>query len=104
MKKILLCLSIFISFCAAAQTKYQYYFIETRTTGKMGIELSPETGVTYSDIDTLIVASREVKKNGNTVITGKKYESYSAAFNALSAAGLEFVEFANLSTIGGATA
>lgn len=91
-------------FTKAAQAQYLYYFLEIKTTGKAQVELAPEMGVTYDDIDTLIVSNRETKKNGAVVVTGKKYESYSAAFNSLSAAGLEFVQFANLSTIGGATA
>lgn len=64
----------------------------------MGVQITPEVGVTYEDIDTLIV---EKRKGQN--VTGKKYESYSEAFNSLSSAGLEFVQFVNLSTIGGAT-
>lgn len=103
MKKIICIISLFISLQLAAQ-EYQYYFIELRTTGKAEVELSPEMGVTYSDIDSLIVSSREVKKNGVIMVTGRKYASYSAAFNRLSREGLEFVQFANLSTVGGGTA
>lgn len=80
---------------------YKYYFLMIKTTGKMGIEIEPEWGVTYEDIDSLIVESREARKKGGFDISGKKYDSYSAMFNALSAAGLEFVEFASLSTVGG---
>lgn len=81
----------------------QYFFIEIRATGKMEVELQPEQGV-ISDIDSLLVASRETKKNGAVIVTGKKYESYTSAFNSLASAGLEFVQMANVSTVGGATA
>lgn len=83
---------------------YTYYFLEIRTTGKAEVEITPEMGVKYPDIDSLIVSKREPKKNGGENITGVKYPSYSDAFNKLSSAGLEFVQFANLSTFGGGTA
>ena len=83
--------------------KYQYYFLMISTTGKLGVLIEPEWGVNYPDIDSLIVSKREQRKK-NDVITGKKYESYSEAFNSLSNAGLEFVQFVNLSTVGGGTA
>ena len=104
MKKIIVLLSLFMAVTAAAQTKYQYYFLEMRTTSKAEVEVTPEMGVKYADIDTMIVSKRETKKNGAEVVTGKKYNSYSAAFNTLSAAGLEFVQFASLSTFGGSAA
>lgn len=104
MKKIFIAICIIISAAASAQTSYKYYFLEIRTTGKAEVEITPEMGVTYEDIDSIIVKSREIKKNGAVIITGVKYPSYSAAFNKLSSVGLEFVQFANLSTFGGATA
>ncbi len=106
MKKIitLLCLLAVLKSGAQNTQPVQYYFIEVRPTGKLEVELQPEMGTTYADIDSLLVATRETKKNGAIIITGKKYSSYSAAFNTLAGAGLQFVQFANLPTSGGATA
>ncbi len=104
MKRICIVIALTISLSTAAQDRYQYYFIEIRTTGKAEIELAPENQVLYSDIDSLIVSSREKNKRGIEEVKGRKYDSYSAAFNRLSAAGLEFVQFTNLSSVGGATA
>lgn len=102
MKKLIFILLIIFAKGASAQS-YQYYFIEIRATGKGDVEVQPELGVNYPDIDTLLVASRETKKNGAVIVTGKKYGSYSEVFNKLSATGLEFVQFSNLPTFGGAT-
>lgn len=104
MKRMLIILLISLSVKATAQNSYQYYFIEVRPTGKGDVEVLPEHGVTYPDIDSLLVASRETKKNGAVITTGKKYASYTEVFNRLTAQGLEFVQFANLSSFGGATA
>jgi len=82
---------------------YKYYFLEIRPTGRGEVEITPEMQVKYEDIDTLIVLKREMRKNGYENITGKKYSSYSSAFNILSNAGLEFVQFVYLPTYGGAT-
>ena len=103
MKLMLTLAGIFFTTNISAQT-FQYYFLEIRTTGKAEVEITPESGVKYDDIDTLIVSKREPGKKGIDIVTGKKYESYSSAFNRLSRAGLEFVQFANLSTFGGGTA
>lgn len=104
MKRIIFILLILISLDAAAQNTYKYYFIEIRPTGKGEIEVAPENGVNYPDIDTLLVASRETKKNGGVIVTGRRYNSYSDVFNRLSTEGLEFVQLASLSSFGGATA
>lgn len=101
MKKVMIMLFVFLCIKANSQV-YKYYFIEINTTSKAEVELSPEWGYKYEDIDSL-VCKREIKSNGKEDYKGKKYKSYSEAFNALSAAGLEFVQFASLSTVGGAT-
>ena len=82
--------------------QYKYYFLMIRATGKAEVEISPEMGVEYPDIEPLIVGKKEQKKKGES-ITGKKYESYSDAFNVLSATGLEFVQFVTLPSVGGMT-
>lgn len=104
MKKLLVAILTIICVNVQAQTSYQYYFIEMRPTGKGEVEVAPELGVTYTDIDSLLVAGRETKKNGAVIVTGKKYDSYSALFNRLSREGLEFVQMAGLSSFGGAAA
>lgn len=104
MKKMILSILLLASVPIFAQKPVQFYFIEIRPTGKMEVELKAETGVTYPDIDSLLIGSSTTTKKGAVITTGKKYDSYTAAFNALSGAGLQFVQFANLSTMGGASA
>lgn len=57
----------------------------------------------YADIDSLVCA-RSTDNRGKEIVKERKYGDYSEVFNKLSAAGLEFVQFANLPTIGGGTA
>lgn len=88
----------------SSQDKFYFYFIEFRNTGKGEVELKPENQVFYPDIDKLLVSSRVTNKRGVEEITGRRYASYTEAFNTLSGEGLEFVGFANLGSFGGATA
>lgn len=109
MKILLFCILLLTTFSANCQSqpvlpKYQYYFIQMTPTSKVEIELAPEDNVYYADIDSLIVTKVEINKKGYRQVTGKKYDSFSAAFNALSGAGLEFVQFAYLNKVGGMTA
>jgi hypothetical protein len=103
MKKTLLILSILLVSTQIFAQKYTYYFITINPTSKGEVEVTPELGVVYSDIDTFLVAKRETKKNGAVEVTGKRYNSYSAFFNSMSMHGIEFVQFANLQEYGGAT-
>jgi len=102
MKKLIIVVAILLSFNSFSQ-KYNYYFLEIRSTGNVGIALKPQPECIYSDIDSLIVEKRTYDKHGVESISERKYKNYSEAFNALSKAGLEFVQFANLPTVGGAT-
>lgn len=102
MRKIITITLLLIGISSFAQDRYQYYFIEIRTTGKGEVELAPENQVVYPDIDSLLVSSRAKNKRGIEEVSGRKYASYSEAFNRLSREGLEFVQFANLSSFGGA--
>ncbi|MBI3137985.1 MAG: hypothetical protein HYZ15_05325 [Sphingobacteriales bacterium] len=104
MSKIISIALLLISISSIAQDKYQYYFIEMRNTGKGEVEVEPENQVVYDDIDSLLVTSREMNKRGIEEVKGRKYGSYTEVFNRLSREGLEFVQFANLGSFGGATA
>lgn len=102
MKCIIFLLLAFSCIKANGQV-YKYYFLEFRATGKLEVEIKPEDDAEYSDIESLIVSKRDTSKNGRVNIVGKKYKSFSNAFNALSASGLEFKEFVTLNIVGGAT-
>jgi hypothetical protein len=102
MKKILIVICILFAINATAQDTYQYYFVQGRPTGKLEVEVWPEKGIVYPDIDTLLVSKREKNKKGVEEIEGKKYESFSAFFNALATTGLEFVNYYKWNTAGGA--
>jgi hypothetical protein len=78
------------------QPVYKYYFIETRMTNKGEVELNSEKGTRYVGIDSIVNTEWGKKDN-------KHFGSYSEAFNALSDAGLEFVQFYDLASIGGAS-
>jgi hypothetical protein len=97
MKKIFVTICILFAINAAAQTKYQYYFYAIRPTGKAEVELSGR----YPETDSLLIEKIEVNKKNDTTFYLKKFSSYSDAFNALSALGMEYVEFRNLPMIGG---
>lgn len=81
---------------------YKYYFFEVRPTGKAEVAIKPEGNTLYADVDSL-VCERSTDSRGKELVKEKKYGSYSEAFNKLSSAGLEFFQFANLPTFGGAT-
>lgn len=102
-KIILLCIFTISASSIYSQDVFTYYFIEVRVTGKGDVEIAPEGEASYTDIADLIETKREKDKKGFERVTGKKYNNYSAAFNVLSKAGLEFVQFTNLPTVGGAT-
>ena len=105
MKKLLIVIALAtLSAKGFSQDIYQYYFIEGRPTGKMQIEVNPEKGTMYPDIDSLVVEKREVKKNGDETYVAKKYTTLSNFFNALAGAGLEFVNYYKWNTVGGGTA
>lgn len=100
MKAILLAIILF-STAAKAQT-YRYYFLDIRATGKVGVAVMPEKNLNYGDIDSL-VCERSMNDKGREIVKEKIYGSYTELFNRLSAHGLEFVQFAYLPTVGGAT-
>jgi hypothetical protein len=106
MKQILIiCLLIpSIAFCQSKQQDiYRYYFINGRPTGKFQIEVAPEKGILYSDIDSLVVSKREKNKKGVEEVEPKIYNTFSEFFNAMGAAGLEFVNYYKWNTAGGMT-
>jgi hypothetical protein len=76
------------------QPVYRYYFIETRLTTKSEVELVSEKGMHYAGLDSIV--NNEAGKKDNV-----HFLSYSEAFSALSNAGLEFMEFRDLASIGG---
>lgn len=81
---------------------YKYYFFEVRPTGKAEVAIKPEGNTVYADVDSL-VCERSTDNRGKEHVKEKRYAGYSEAFNGLSGAGLEFVQFTNLPTVGGAT-
>lgn len=95
MKKVMIMLFVFLCIKANSQV-YKYYFIEIGPNEDNKIILMSESGAIYRDIDSLL-SKKEKKK-----IVGRVFESYTEVFNKLSIHGLEFVNFANLSTQGGA--
>lgn len=99
MKLLVFCL--LLSAATKAQT-YQYYFLDIRATGKVGVAVIPEKNLNYGDIDSL-VCERSTNDKGREVVKEKIYGSYTELFNRLSAHGLEFVQFVYLPTVGGAT-
>jgi hypothetical protein len=102
MKAAIILSFLLLSTTVGAQT-YRYYFFEVRATGKAEIAIKPESNTVYPDIDSL-VCERLTDSRGKEQVKEKKYGSYSEAFNRLSAAGLEFFQFANLPTVGGGAA
>jgi hypothetical protein len=99
MKKLLLITGLVLSFSSFCQTGYKYYFFTVRPTGNAKVEL---TGL-YPETDSLLLEKIEVNRKGDTTYVFKKFDNYSTAFDALSAAGLEYVEFRSLPAIGGFT-
>lgn len=97
----LLVFLLLLASSAKAQT-YQYYFLDIRATGKLGVAVMPEKNLNYGDIDSL-VCDRSANDKGREIVKEKIYGSYTELFNRLSAHGLEFVQFAYLPTVGGAT-
>lgn len=100
MKPIITLCFLFASYLSQAQS-YRYYFLDIRPTGKMEVAIIPENNILYEDIDSL-VCERSTNDRGKEVIREKKYPSYSALFNRLSAEGMEFVDFATIPKAGGA--
>lgn len=97
--------TLIISVCAFfAQAQYKYYFFQIKITGKSEVQLIPEREILYPDIESLIIEKRDTSKKGTETVTAIRFQSYSEAFNKLSAAGLEFVQFTNLPTVGAGTA
>lgn len=98
MKKLLLIALLLISVQAFTQT-YKYYFFAVRPTGKAQVELTGQ----YPETDSILIEGMDVSKKNDTTYNYKKFANYSEVFNALSAIGLEYVEFRNLPMVGGAT-
>jgi hypothetical protein len=90
---IAICISMAVSEkCAAQQNQqYKYYFFRIDTYDDHAIIIH-ENRASYGDIDSLVC---EMKKGK---CTGKEYASYSDIFNALSKAGLEFVQMTIIDT------
>jgi hypothetical protein len=99
MKQFFIFLLVLSAKVSQGQT-YRYYFLEVRATGKMEIAVKPEFDAQYPDIDSLVCV-RTTDNRGKEIMKERKYLSYSDMFNKLSAAGLEFVQFAWLPTVGG---
>lgn len=99
MKKLLCICLLFYSYTCCAQARYNYYFFSVRATGKAQVEFSG----TYAETDSILVENFEVNKKGDTTINYKKFKSYSDVFNRLGTIGLEYVQFASLPMVGGAT-
>lgn len=107
MKSLFMLFFLIIAAVCKAQDKpkevYSYYFIEASPTGKLGIEVAPEKGIVYQEIDSLLVTERTVSRKGVPEVVGKKYGSFSEFFNLMGKHGLEFVNHYKWNVVGGGT-